>query len=390
MTGRDIWTRLRQLDAYPKTLEDFRIKTFSGATVTVVSGVIMFLLFVSELNYYLTKDIQQELFVDTSRGQKLRINIDVTLMKVGCMYLSVDAMDVSGEQHIDVAHNIFKQRLNATGAIIPGEPQKETLGEQSSGDPLQAMITTLDPNRCESCYGAESATIKCCNTCEDVKEAYRLKGWALQKPEQITQCHRDGFVTRLAEQKNEGCRVYGYLEVNRVAGNFHIAPGRSYSQQHVHVHDMQGFSGQKFNLSHHVGHLSFGMDYPGQVNPLDGSEQFAEKDSVMYQYFVKIVPTAYVKIDGQTLFTNQFSVTKHHKVISGGLFGEQGLAGVFFTYELSPMMVKYTEKQRSFAHFLTGICAIVGGIFTVAGLVDAFLYHSSRAIQRKIQLGKAT
>jgi len=32
MAGRDIWTRLRQLDAYPKTLEDFRIKTFSGAT----------------------------------------------------------------------------------------------------------------------------------------------------------------------------------------------------------------------------------------------------------------------------------------------------------------------------------------------------------------------
>jgi len=53
--------------------------------VTVVSGVIMFVLFVSELNYYLTKDVQQELFVDTSRGQKLKINIDVTLMKVGCM-----------------------------------------------------------------------------------------------------------------------------------------------------------------------------------------------------------------------------------------------------------------------------------------------------------------
>ena len=32
MANRDIWTRLRQLDAYPKTLEDFRIKTFSGAT----------------------------------------------------------------------------------------------------------------------------------------------------------------------------------------------------------------------------------------------------------------------------------------------------------------------------------------------------------------------
>jgi hypothetical protein len=48
----------------------------------------------------------------------------------------------------------------------------------------------------------------------------------------------------------------------------------------------------------------------------------------------------------QVLFTNQYSVTKHQKVISGGLFGEQGLPGVFFTYELSPMMVKYTERER--------------------------------------------
>lgn len=30
-----------------------------------------------------------------------------------------------------------------------------------------------------------------------------------------------------------------------------------------------------------------------------------------------------------------------------GLMGDGGLPGVFFTYELSPMMVKYTEKQRS-------------------------------------------
>lgn len=44
----------------------------------------MFALFVSELNLYLTKDVQQELFVDTSRGQKLRINMDVTFAKVGC------------------------------------------------------------------------------------------------------------------------------------------------------------------------------------------------------------------------------------------------------------------------------------------------------------------
>ena len=39
---------IKKFDAYPKTLEDFRIKTFGGGTITVVSGVVMLLLFASE------------------------------------------------------------------------------------------------------------------------------------------------------------------------------------------------------------------------------------------------------------------------------------------------------------------------------------------------------
>lgn len=31
MENRDLINRLRQFDAYPKTLEDFRIKTYAGA-----------------------------------------------------------------------------------------------------------------------------------------------------------------------------------------------------------------------------------------------------------------------------------------------------------------------------------------------------------------------
>lgn len=47
----------------------------------------------------------------------------------------------------------------------------------------------------------------------------------------------------------------------------------------------------------------------------------------------------------QVLKTNQFSVTRHEKV-ANGLIGDQGLPGVFVLYELSPMMVKFTEKHR--------------------------------------------
>ena len=65
-------------------------------------------------------------------------------------------------------------------------------------------------------------------------------------------------------------------------------------------------------------------------------------------------------------------------------------SGVFFMYDLSPMMVQLTEHKKSLAHFLTGVCAIVGGVFTVAGMVDGMLYHSTRALKKKVELGKAS
>ncbi|XP_067121839.1 endoplasmic reticulum-Golgi intermediate compartment protein 3 isoform X2 [Centruroides vittatus] len=378
--------KIRNFDAYPKTLEDFRIKTFGGAAVTAVSGIIMVLLFLSELHYYLSTEITEELFVDMSRGEKLRINMDIVFPHIMCSFLSIDAIDVSGEQHINVEHNIFKRRLDTEGKPIEKPEREKELGDKSK-EFLEAIKPTLDPNRCESCYGAEREEKKCCNTCEEVREAYRLKGWAFSDADNVIQCKREGWTDQLKSIDKEGCQIFGYLEVNRVAGNFHIAPGRTFSQHHVHVHDLQPFSSRQFNLTHRIRHLSFGRNIPGKTDPLDGTSQTDEEGGVMFQYYAKIVPMMYSRSDGQTLHTNRFAVTRHRKrAASAG--GDQSLPGVFVIYEFSPMMVKYSEKRKSFPHFLTGVCAIVGGVFTVAGMIDSAIYHSSRAIQ-KIELGKA-
>ena len=66
---------------------------------------------------------------------------------------------------------------------------------------------------------------------------------------------------------------------------------------------------------------------------------------------------------------------------------QRGLPGVFFFYDLSPIMVTFQEKKNSFLHFVTGLCAIVGGVFTVTGLVDSTIYTGQR-IAKKIQMGK--
>ncbi|XP_053382292.1 endoplasmic reticulum-Golgi intermediate compartment protein 3-like isoform X1 [Mercenaria mercenaria] len=364
------------------------LKLYLTFSVTIISGVLMFVLFISELNYYLTKEVQPELFVDISRGNiKMKINLNVTFHNMPCAFLSIDAMDVSGENQIDVDHNLFKQRLKLSGERVEDEPEKQDLGDKSE-EIVEAVKQKLDPDRCESCYGAETEDKKCCNTCEEVRDQYRKKGWAFKESDAIEQCKREGWSDKIKAQQNEGCNVYGYIEVNKVGGNFHMAPGKSFQQHHVHVHDLQALGGAKYNTTHTIHHLSFGEEYPGKVNPLDGLVQVDDTTQMMFQYFIKIVPTTYTSVDGMTVATNQFSATKHSKVI--GILGDSGLPGMFVTYELSPMMVKYTEKRRSFMHFLTGVCAIIGGIFTVAGLIDSMIYHSARALQKKIELGKAT
>ena len=132
-----------------------------------------------------------------------------------------------------------------------------------------------------------------------VRAAYRRRGWGFTDPQQIAQCAKEGFVEKLLAQEGEGCHLWGTLAVNKVrvhscpeielaerhttcalsqllaatssfawlwwlsnglqmrnnsgskgcsaagwsqvAGNFHFAPGKSFQQGAVHVHDLVPF-----------------------------------------------------------------------------------------------------------------------------------------------------
>ena len=43
---------------------------------------------------------------------------------------------------------------------------------------------------CGSCYGAETASRPCCNTCEEVKDAMEQKGWSYDSSK-FSQCYQD-------------------------------------------------------------------------------------------------------------------------------------------------------------------------------------------------------
>lgn len=150
---------LRRLDAYPKTLEEFSQKTICGAAVTLISSIIMIWLLIFEFYAYLTPNITEELFVDTTRSHKLKINLELYIPSISCncmcamsrflcstiqskknqsfflfnsiithtqLDLSLDAMDSAGDQHLHIDHNIYKRRVDLNGNPIE-EAKKENI-----------------------------------------------------------------------------------------------------------------------------------------------------------------------------------------------------------------------------------------------------------------------
>ena len=55
--------------------------------------------------------------------------------------------------------------------------------------------------------------------------------------------------------------------------------------------------------------------------------------------------------------------------------------GVWFRYDFSPIMVRVVETRYGFLSFLVSLCAILGGVFALSGIVDQLLYRS--LVERK-------
>ena len=52
--------------------------------VTLVTGLFIFFLFVSEFGAFLRMNVRTDMSVDTTRGEKLRINFNISFPRTAC------------------------------------------------------------------------------------------------------------------------------------------------------------------------------------------------------------------------------------------------------------------------------------------------------------------
>ncbi|XP_064336169.1 endoplasmic reticulum-Golgi intermediate compartment protein 1 isoform X2 [Camelus dromedarius] len=123
----------------------------------------------------------------------------------------------------------------------------------------------------------------------------------------------------------------------------------------------------------------------GAFNALGGADRLTSNPLASHDYILKIVPTVYEDKSGKQRYSYQYTVANKEYVA----YSHTGriIPAIWFRYDLSPITVKYTERRQPLYRFITTICAIIGGTFTVAGILDSCIFTASEA-WKKIQLGK--
>ncbi|KAE8732171.1 Protein disulfide isomerase-like 5-4 [Hibiscus syriacus] len=199
-------------------------------------------------------------------------------------------------------------------------------------------------------------------------------------------------LTKLPAPLTGGCRIEGYVRVNKVPGNLIIS-----ARSRIH-----SFDSSKMNMSHVISHLSFGktispwllsdakrlMPHLGRSHDRLNGQSFINHreldENFIVEHYLQIVKTEVVtrKSSRQHKLIQEYEYTAHSS-LSQSIY----IPVVKFHFKLSPMQVLITEDPKSFSHFLTNVCAIIGGVFTVAGILDS-IFHNTIRLMKKVEIGK--
>jgi hypothetical protein len=289
----------------------------------------MALLFLNELINFLTNKTSSRMYVDVNRGaDKLKVNLDIDIDNIPCDLLAILTSDALGERSSDVKGEIIKSRLDKKGRKL-----------------------------------------------DNIKY-------------EVSEPNYDKIKTEILH--NEGCNLKGHFFVDAVPGSFLITSG-------FYGGTVQRLASEgllKINAQHKINEISFGetsqrylvwSNFGKQISKLSYSLNDVKKKyqqfTNVYQYYLKIVPTKYLSYKDEI---NDYQYTYNS-------YAEKGIhemPSMHFRYDLSPITVEYKLYKNTFLNFLINIFAILGGVFTVTGIIDAIIHKSVVILLRKAEMNK--
>ena len=179
----------RSFDFYKDLPDSLSEPTLTGASVSLFLMTIIVLLISQSTYNFLQFQKESEIMIDVNSGEeKLHINLDITLPKCPCDILSLDIVDVTGVHVVDIEGKLHKHRLDKNGNEI--EVMKHI--DETGHTEVDAKQNLLDPDYHASDEGVHSN--------QEIADS-----------------------TVKALKAEEGCKMSGFVFINKVPGNFHIS-----------------------------------------------------------------------------------------------------------------------------------------------------------------------
>ncbi|TFK61941.1 DUF1692-domain-containing protein [Pluteus cervinus] len=309
---------LAKFDAFPKLPSTYKARSESRGFLTLVIGLIAFLLVLNDVGEYIWGWPHFEFSVDNDLSPYLTVNVDM-VVNMPCQFLSVDIRDAVGDR-------LFLSGGVKRDGVVFDIGKATALKEHAQALSARQAIAQSRKSR-----GFFSTLLRTAQP--DFKPTYD---------------HTPGATA---------CRVYGHLIVKKVTANLHITTlGHGYTSfEHV--------PHEKMNLSHVITEFSFGPFFPDITQPLDNSFEVAAEPFTAYQYFLHVVPTTYIAPRTSPLRTNQYSVTHYTRVLEHN----RGTPGIFFKFDLDPMSITIHQRTTTLIQLILRCVGVIGGVFVCMG-----------------------
>lgn len=204
-------------------------------------------------------------------------------------------------------------------------------------------------------------------------------------------------------KSHESCFVDAHLSLHKSAGDVHFSfhKFREVYQEIKNKNNNKGIF-KRLNVSHKVFKISLTDEktikiiksdfaaYSKSPDLLDFIYKYENNNFVFpnfykeqkdldnmvnsnYEYFIVLVPHIfYNEYTQETIFTYLFSMTYKEKELAQE---DEEMPLMLINYDFSPITMKFTLVKKSFLHFLTNICAIIGGVFVFFKLMHNVLTY---------------
>ncbi|CAG9464669.1 unnamed protein product [Pedinophyceae sp. YPF-701] len=194
--------------------------------------------------------------------------------------------------------------------------------------------------------------------------------------------------------KAPGCNINGFLLVKKVPGAITmslVAPGHS-------------LDAERIDTSHVVHKFFFGLPLATReaarvlkrmhphgltrawMDKFAGAQFESPSANMTHEHYMQVVLTTMTPLGRGVRSHDAYEYTLHSHSYSAE--GADQVPETRFSYEPSPIQIMVSERRQPLYHFVTSLCAVVGGVFTVMGMLGGGIGAASAALKKKLDLGK--